>query len=107
MAGIKQVKSLYIKKRYDGQFVVVRDNADEEKDVAAIIEKEIGIPCFIKASRSGSSVGCYKATDVSEIMATIEKASQYDRKIVVEKAIDAIELECAVLGNDDVIASRV
>ncbi|MBO6046150.1 MAG: D-alanine--D-alanine ligase [Erysipelotrichaceae bacterium] len=107
MAGIKQVKSLYVKKRFDGEFVVVRDNTDEDRDVAGIIAREIGLPCFIKASRSGSSVGCYKVNDEKDIMPMVKEAGQYDKKIVVEEAIEAIELECAVLGNDDVIASRV
>ncbi len=106
-AGIKQVKSLYAKKRYDGRFVIVNDDMSVEDQVAETIEERIGFPCFLKASNSGSSVGCYKVSDAKELMDRLEEAGQYDRKVVVEEAIDCVELECAVLGNDDVVASRV
>jgi len=106
-AGIPQVKSLYVKKRYDGQLVVVDNEFNESSDIEEIVEKQLGFPCFIKASRSGSSVGCYRCNTKDELMKKLSDASQYDRHIVVEECIDCIELECAVLGNDDVIASRV
>lgn len=106
-AGIPQVNSLYVKKRYDNQLVVVDHEFNEDSDVEEIIEERLGFPCFIKASRSGSSVGCYRCNDKAELMNTLLEASHYDRHIVVEECIDCIELECAVLGNDDVIVSRV
>ena len=59
-AGIPQVKSLYVKKRYDGKLVVVNKQFDEIEDIEKQWKKELGFPCFIKASRSGSSVGCYR-----------------------------------------------
>lgn len=105
--GIPQVKSLYVKKRYDDQLVVVDDNFNESADIEKIVNEKLGFPCFIKASRSGSSVGCYRCNTQAELMDKLNKASQYDRHIVVEECIDCIELECAVLGNDDVVVSRV
>lgn len=105
--GIPQVKSLYVKKRYDDKLVVVDDNFNELTDIEKIVEEKLGFPCFIKASRSGSSVGCYRCNTKEELMSKLNEASQYDRHIVVEECIDCIELECAVLGNDDVIVSRV
>ena len=107
LAGIKQVKSVYVKKKYDDTFIVVNDDLTETNDIEGVISQFIGYPCFVKASRSGSSVGCYKVSDASELMAKIIKASKYDRKIVVEEGIDRIELECAVLGNDNPQASLV
>ena len=98
--GIPQVKSIYIKKRYDNNF-------DEIDDVENYIVKELGMPCFIKASRSGSSVGCYRCDSQEELMDRLNEAAKYDRHIVVEECVDCIELETAVLGNDDVIVSRV
>ena len=71
------------------------------------IESEIGYPCFVKPANSGSSVGVKKAHDDTEITAAVDEAALYDRKILVEKAIDARELECAVLGNDEPRASVV
>ena len=42
-----------------------------------------------------------------DLINTLQEAAKYDRHIVVEECIDCIELETAVLGNDDVIVSRV
>lgn len=106
-AGIPQVKSAYVKKRYDDKLVVVNNEFDEIDDVEDYIVDKLGMPCFIKASRSGSSVGCYRCDSRDELMAKLIEASKYDRHIVVEECIDCIELETAVLGNDDVIVSRV
>lgn len=106
-AHIPQVKSIYVKKRYDGQLVVVDQEFNESTEIKKAVKEQLGFPCFIKASRSGSSVGCYKCNSEDELMAKLEDASRYDSHIVVEECIDCIELECAVLGNDDVVASRV
>jgi D-alanine-D-alanine ligase len=106
-AGIPQAPSLYIKKRYDGKLVVVDNDFEERENVAEIVGQTLGYPCFVKASNSGSSVGCYRVDSAKTLLSKLQEASAYDRKIVVEKNIDCIELECAVLGNDDPIASRV
>ena len=106
-AGIPHVISLYVKKRYDGKLVVVNKQFDEIEDIEKIVEKELGFPCFIKASRSGSSVGCYRCDHKEDLMTKLIEASKYDRHIVVEECVDCIELETAVLGNDDPIVSRV
>ena len=59
----------------------------------------IGFPCFIKPANTGSSVGVGKAHDEKELMRCVNIACEYDRKILVEKGIDARELECSILGN--------
>lgn len=106
-AGVKQVKSVYVKKRYDGTLVIVDQDFSEHTNIEDLITTKLGYPCFVKASNSGSSVGCYKVNDRHELMAKLEEAAQYDRKIVVEEGINATELECAVLGNDDPQATLV
>lgn len=106
-ANIPQVPSVYVKKRYDDKLIVVDDLFNEHSDVESYIISNLGLPCFIKASNSGSSVGCYKVTTEDELLLKLKEASLYDRKIVVEKCVNCIELECAVLGNDDVLVSRV
>ena len=106
-AGIPQVKSLYVKKRYDDKLVVVDNNFQEHEKILNIVKKELGFPVFIKASRSGSSVGCFRCNKEEDLINTLQEAAKYDRHIVVEECIDCIELETAVLGNDDVIVSRV
>lgn len=105
--GIPQVKSVYVKKRYDGKLVAITEQFEEINNVNEYIDEQLGMPCFIKASRSGSSVGCYRCDNKEELNDKLLAASKYDRHIVVEQCIDCIELETAVLGNDDVIVSRV
>lgn len=106
-AGIKQVPSLYAFKRYDGEFVIINDDTSEDRQIVERVKHDLGLPVFIKASRSGSSVGCYKVSNEEDILPRLKEAGQYDRKVLIEKAIDATELECAVLGNDDLVVSRV
>ena len=69
------------------------------------IAREIGFPCFVKPANLGSSVGISKATDTRSLIEAVSLAAQYDRKVIVEELIDARELECAVIGNDEVEAS--
>ena len=96
-----------MKKRYDEKLVVVTNTFDEIDEIEDYIVRELGMPCFIKASRSGSSVGCYRCDNQTELIGKLSEAAKYDRHVVVEECIDCIELETAVLGNDDVIVSRV
>jgi D-alanine-D-alanine ligase len=69
------------------------------------IRKEIGFPLFVKPANLGSSVGISKARNGKELDAAMALAASFDRKIIVERGIDAREIECAVLGNDQPEAS--
>ncbi len=69
------------------------------------IRREIGFPCFVKPANLGSSVGVSKAVDDESLTNAIDLAAQYDRKVMVEEAVDAREIECAVMGNDEPQAS--
>lgn len=69
------------------------------------IEREIGYPCFVKPSGQGSSVGVSRARHAHEAREAVEEALSFDDKVLVEQAIDAREIEVAVLGNDDPQAS--
>lgn len=71
------------------------------------IEKKLGYPCFVKPARTGSSVGVGKAHNRAELRNALENAAKFDRKILVEENIDGHEVECAVLGNEDVKAATV
>jgi D-alanine-D-alanine ligase len=73
--------------------------------VRARIAEKIGFPCFVKPSNLGSSVGISKVAGAGTLDAAIDEAARYDRKIVVERAVAAREIEVSVLGNDDPIAS--
>ena len=73
----------------------------------ALVEERLGYPCFSKFANSGSSVGTTKAHDRAELFAGLHLAASFDRKLLVERAVDARELEVSVLGNDEPQASVV
>ena len=76
-----------------------------QQSVIRQVGREIGFPCFVKPANLGSSVGVSKAIDKKALVNSVELAAQYDRKIIVEEGLDAREIECAVLGNDEPQAS--
>jgi D-alanine-D-alanine ligase len=81
---------------------------DWEKHPEAVrkrIEKGLRYPLFVKPVNLGSSVGISKVHNRRELAAALNLAAQYDRKILVEKGIDAREIECSVLGNQSPQAS--
>ncbi|WP_166245570.1 D-alanine--D-alanine ligase [Paenibacillus turpanensis] len=69
------------------------------------IEISLGYPCFVKPANLGSSVGISKASNREELEKAVAYAFQYDRKVLVEEAVDGREIEVAVLGNDNPRAS--
>ncbi len=82
--------------------------ADNRTDIAKIVvdaEKKFGFPMFVKPAASGSSVGVAKVASSGELQAAITKALTYDRRVLIEEAIKGREIECAILGNDDLLAS--
>ena len=78
--------------------------ADPAGAVGQIV-KAIGFPCFIKPANQGSSVGISSASSEEELRRALDLAVRYDRKLIVERGIDAREIEVAVLGNDQPEAS--
>lgn len=85
-------------------FLRTQIKQDPEHCIARI-ENEIGYPCFIKPANLGSSVGISKAHDKEQLIAGLQTASIYDRKIIVEQNVTGHEVEVSVLGNDSPIAS--
>jgi D-alanine-D-alanine ligase len=77
----------------------------EPEAVIGRIMETLGCPCFVKPANLGSSVGISKAHNPEELPAALNEAARYDRKILVEEAIDAREIEVSVLGNDEPMAS--
>ncbi len=71
------------------------------------IEARFTYPIFVKPANLGSSVGVSKAHDRAELRAALATALEFDRKAVVEPGVNARELECGVLGNDEPQASIV
>jgi D-alanine-D-alanine ligase len=90
-------------------YLVYRRNEWERSPTTIMdaIEQRLGYPCFVKPVNLGSSVGINKAHDRAELEHAINVAAEYDRKIIIDRGINCRELECAVLGNDEPLASVV
>ncbi len=73
--------------------------------VPAELTRRFGFPVFVKPANLGSSVGIHKAHDAKELEAALADAARYDTKVLVERAVSGFELECAVLGNREPVAS--
>src|SRR5213595_540484 len=82
--------------------VVLRREWRERPDqVARRVREVTGFPCFVKPSNLGSSVGISRVKDAAALPAALDEAARYDRKIVVERAVQRPrEVEVSVLGND-------
>ncbi len=88
--GIKQAPyRVFIKEAYE------MDSEDMLVDA-----ESLSYPLFVKPSNSGSSVGITKAHNREELKAGLSLAFIHDRKVLVEKGINAKEVEVAVLGNE-------
>ena len=84
----------------------LRDEWARSRDaVIDQVSAKLGFPCFVKPANLGSSVGVSKATDAETLATAIDLAAEYDRKIIVEEALEMREIECAVMGNDQPEAS--
>ena len=109
-ANINQAKYLYIKKTEQGYIYIDKEFNEYSyslNEIAEIVKKELGYPVYVKPSNSGSSVGINKAHNEEELAEAVEFASKYDRKILIEEEIKGREVECAVLGNEEVEATCI
>ena len=76
-----------------------RSELVEMEKVIQKLQKFGEFPVFVKPANMGSSVGVHKCADIEEAAAGIQDAARYDRRILVEKGINAREIELSVLGN--------
>jgi D-alanine-D-alanine ligase len=74
-------------------------------EITSWIVEKLGFPCFVKPANLGSSVGISKVHDVGELAPAMNLAGHFDRRIVIEQGVVGREIELAVLGNDEPIAS--
>lgn len=95
--GIRQADYVTDTTRDDS---LIHDTIDE-------VEKKLGYPVFVKPSNAGSSQGVSKAHDRNELKEAIRLAKKHDHRVLVEETINGREIECAVLGGEDVRASKV
>lgn len=109
-ANIDQAKYVYVR-QHETEYIYVHDDFEEEKcsidKICNIVEEKLKFPVFVKPSNSGSSVGINKSHSKEELAKHITYASQFDKKILIEQNINGREVECAVLGNEEVEASCV
>ncbi len=78
---------------------------DDPEKIIQKTARTLGFPCFVKPANLGSSVGVSRAKDKASLSKAIDLAAKFDRKIIIEEAVDAREIECAVMGNDEPAAS--
>jgi len=74
-------------------------------NIVQMLEETFAYPMFVKPAGTGSSVGVSKAADREALVKALEFAGQYDEKILVEEFIRGREVEVAVMGNDNPVAS--
>jgi D-alanine-D-alanine ligase len=90
-------------------FLEIRRSRFEREPEALLeeIEASLGLPAFVKPARLGSSVGVSKAHTQTELRTALELAAEFDDRLIAEQSINAREIECSVLGNEDPQASVV
>ena len=84
---------------------VVRSDWAREADEVRRRCLALGLPLFVKPARLGSSVGVSKIADAIGLGPALEAAFTHDELAIVERGLDAREIEVAVLGNTDPRAS--
>lgn len=83
-------------------YCFTRADINDNKRYDALVEKVIadfGFPIFVKPCNAGSSVGASKASNARELSMALAEAFTWDNKVLVEKAVNAREIECSVTGN--------
>lgn len=103
--GMDKVYTKDVLKAYDidqTPYTVVRRSQWREAadEVLKEIEAALSYPLFVKPANGGSSVGISRADDRDSLRKALDTAALYDRKMLIETAIDKREIELAVLGND-------
>src|SRR5258706_6969709 len=77
-----------------------RDWLHERASILRAVNNALRLPYFVKPANGGSSVGVTKVQGEGDLAAAIETAPRFDEKVLVERGIDAREIEVSVLGND-------
>lgn len=86
--------------------VVYEREWEEDPEAVEARAEHLGSPVFVKPAALGSSVGISKVHDLGGLRGAMEEAFRYGSKALLEKSVEGgREIECAVLGNDDPVAS--
>lgn len=83
---------------------VLKSQKIDSFDIDEIV-RDLDFPIFVKPANMGSSVGVSKAKNKKDLMISIKKAFEYDKKVIVEEAIIGREIECSVIGNEKPVVS--
>lgn len=75
--------------------------------LARRVAQELGYPVFVKPAGAGSSLGVTKVKDADGLQAALQEALRYDSKALIEAAMRGREVECAVLGGSEPVASII
>lgn len=86
------------------KFMVVR-STEKDKLTFESVKKELGLPFFIKPANLGSSIGVNKVKTKEEFKPSLNNSFLFDNKVLIEEFIEGREIECSVLGNDELEAS--
>ncbi|MCE1228456.1 MAG: D-alanine--D-alanine ligase, partial [Firmicutes bacterium] len=76
-----------------------------DPEVIRLAVRSLGMPVFVKPANTGSSIGITKVSTEEALTGAMEEALAFDRRALVEKALDAREIEIAVLGGDEPLVS--
>lgn len=89
----------------DSLVVTRREIESNSSSILESVQKLVDFPLFVKPANLGSSVGITKCWSNSDLYEGLFEAAAYDRRVLIEKGIDAREIEISVLGNEQPIAS--
>lgn len=84
----------------DAELVLRREIEHDIDAVVGRVEKLLSYPVFVKPANMGSSVGVHKCSNAGDLREGLRDAARYDRRILVERGVNAREIELSVLGND-------
>ncbi|MEE9281765.1 MAG: D-alanine--D-alanine ligase family protein [Myxococcota bacterium] len=102
--GVLRDAGLPVLPSHEGKIHELLDDANPFLDA---VERDFDYPVFVKPTNSGSSVGTQKAPSRAHLHQGIKEAGRYDLDVLVEPAVDAREIECAVLGGHTPQASAL
>ncbi len=88
-------------------FVVTREEWEASPAQVQSQVDQLGYPVFVKPARGGSSRGTHKVKSAAELAAAITDTYTFDRKAIIEVAVKAREIECAVLEIDGEVKASV
>ena len=91
----------------DWVFATRSEIGSDLEGVVSKVEEKFEYPVFVKPANTGSSVGVSKAADREALKEALVFAAKYDSRVLIEEFIDGRELEIAVLGNEEAVASGI